>query len=217
MTWLRRLVARRQLERDLAAEIDAHLAERTDELVAEGVSRDEGHRRARREFGNVTAIEERGREVWRWATLENLWSDLRYGARQLRGAPAFTLATVLTLALGIGVNAAVFSVIDAVLLRPLPFSQSDRLVSVAPKDLRGGPHPVSLCYPTFFDFRRDNRVFESMASFREDQLTLTGRGAPLALVTKSSPPSFFTCSTCRWREGAASSRPRNDPARAWSC
>ena len=65
MTWLRRLVARRQLERDLADEIDAHLAERADELVAEGLTRDEAHRRARREFGNVTAIEERGREVWR--------------------------------------------------------------------------------------------------------------------------------------------------------
>jgi len=126
MTWLRRLVGRRQLARDLADEIDAHLAERTDELEAEGLPREEAHRRARCEFGNVTAIEERGREVWRWATLENLWSDLRYGARQLRGAPAFTLATVLTLALGIGVNSAVFSVIDAVLLRPLPFPQPDR-------------------------------------------------------------------------------------------
>ncbi len=191
MTWLRQLVGRRQLARDLADEIDAHLAERTDELEAEGLPREEAHRRARCEFGNVTAIEERGREVWRWATLENLWSDLRYGARQLRGAPAFTLATVLTLALGIGVNSAVFSVIDAVLLRPLPFPQPDRLVSVAPKDLRGGPHPVSLCYPTFFDFRRDNRVFESMASFREVQLTLTGRGVPLALVTAIVSSEFF--------------------------
>jgi putative ABC transport system permease protein len=191
MIWLRRLIGSRQLERDLADEIEAHLAERADELVAAGLARDEALLQARREFGNVTAIEERGRDVWRWATVENLWADLRYGARQLRGSPAFALAAILTLALGIGVNSAVFSVVDAVLLRPLSFPEPDRLVTVAPKDMRGGAHPTSLCYPTFFDFRRDNRVFKNIASFREDRLTLTGRGAPLSLATEIVSSEFF--------------------------
>ena len=191
MIWLWRLVRRRQLERDLADEIEAHLGERADELVMDGLSRQEALVRARREFGNVTAIEERGRDVWRWATIENLWADVRYGARQLRGSPAFSLATILTLALGIGVNSAVFSVVDAVLLRPLPFPQPDRLVSVASRDIRGGPHPTDLSYPTFFDFRRDNRVFESMASFRDAELTLTGRGAALSLRAEIVSHEFF--------------------------
>ena len=191
MIWLWRLLARRRLERDLADEIAAHLGERADELVAEGLSRDEALVRARREFGNVTAIEERGRDVWRWATIENLLADVRYGARQLRGSPAFALATILTLALGIGVNSAVFSVVDAVLLQPLPFPQPDRLVSVAPRDTRGSPHPAALCYPTFFDFRRDNRIFESIASFRDDQITLTRRGTPLSLAGEIVSSEFF--------------------------
>ena len=191
MIWLSRLVRRRQLERDLADEIEAHLGERADELVMDGLSRQEALVRARREFGNVTAIEERGRDVWRWATIENLWADVRYGARQLRGSPAFSLATTLTLALGIGANTAVFSVVDAVLLRPLPFPQPDRLVSVASRDIRGGPHPTDLSYPTFFDFRRDNRAFESMASFRDAELTLTGRGAALSLRAEIVSHEFF--------------------------
>ena len=191
MICLRQLVARRRLERDLADEIAAHLGERADEFVAEGLSRDEALVRARREFGNVTAIEERGREVWRWATIENLLADVRYGARQLRGSPAFALATILTLALGIGVNSAVFSVVDTVVLRPLPFPEPDRLVAVASRDIRGGPHPTELSYPTFFDFRRDNRVFESVASFRDAQLALTRRGAPLSLRAEIVSHEFF--------------------------
>jgi putative ABC transport system permease protein len=180
MNWIRRVIRRRQLERDLAEEIDAHLAERVDALVAEGLSCEEALGRARREFGNVTLIEEKGRDVWRWAWIEDGWSDVRYALRQLRAAPAFTLATIVTLALGLGANTAVFSVVNAV-IRPLPFPEADRLVSIQSVDYRDAPHPTSLSYPTFFDFRRDNRVFEHVVSFRDDQITLTGRGLPLQL------------------------------------
>ena len=146
MTWVRRLIGRRQLERDLTDEIEAHLAERADELVADGRSREEALLQARREFGNVTAIEERGREVWRWATIENLWADLRYGIRQLRGAPAFAAAAIVTLALGIGVNSAVFSVVDAVLLRPLPFAEPNSLVGGANRQARRPTRQALLPY-----------------------------------------------------------------------
>src|SRR5207244_12484280 len=106
--------------------------------------RDEAGRAARREFGNVTLLEERGREVWRWTILENLISDVRYGFRQLRKSPAFAAAAVVTLALGIGANTAVFSVVNAVILRPLPFPEPDRLVSVRSRYTRGAPTPAEL-------------------------------------------------------------------------
>src|SRR5258708_3835766 len=92
-----------------------------------GMSRDEAAAAARREFGNVTVLEERGREIWQWALLEGILRDLRLAARQLRRNPGFTLTVVLTLALAIGANTAVFSIVNALLIRPLPFPQPERL------------------------------------------------------------------------------------------
>src|SRR3954451_3305186 len=154
MIWLDRLIHRRRLERDLSEEIRQHLEEREEELVAGGMTRDAAWAAARRSFGNLTRIEEDGRAVWRWNRVEDLWADLRYASRQLRSTPSFAAAAMLTLAIGIGANAAVFSVVRAVLLRPLPFPAADRLVSVESVDVRGTPHATSLSYPTFFDFRR---------------------------------------------------------------
>jgi len=182
MNWIRQLVSRRQLARDLSDEIRQHIDEKTDELVQRGMSREEARRAARREFGNVTLLEERGREVWRWAILENLVSDIRYGFRQLRKSPAFAAAAILTLALGVGANTAVFSVVNAVILRPLPFSEPDRLVSVQSRDTRGAPHATELSYPTFFDFRTYNRVFEHIVSYRSTEFALTAVGTPVHLT-----------------------------------
>ena len=131
MNVLRRLLDRRRLERDLAEEIRQHLDEKIDELVAGGMPREQAVHAAHREFGNDTLLEERGREVWRWNLVEDAWADLRYAWRQWRRAPAFAIATLVTLALGIGANTFVFSVVNAVVLRPLPFPEADRLVSVA--------------------------------------------------------------------------------------
>jgi putative ABC transport system permease protein len=175
-------MSRRQLERDLSDEIREHLDEKAAELMTAGMSREEATRAARRDFGNVTLLEEHGREVWRWALVETFFSDLRYAFRQLRKSPAFTAAAVLTLALGIGANTAVFSVVNAVILRPLPYPEPERLVSLSSRDAHGLPH--SLSYPNFFDFRRLNRVFEHMVCFREDELALTGVGAPVHLSSE---------------------------------
>jgi predicted permease len=190
MNWIRQLVARRRLERDLAEEIDQHLAEKVDALVAAGVSRREARVAARRAFGNVTLAQERSRDVWHWASIEDVWADLRYGARQLRRTPSFAAAAIVTLAMGIGVNTAVFSLVYAIVLKPLDFPEPDHVVAVESLDIRDRPHPTSLSYHTFFEFRRAS-VFERMASYRETGMTLTGRSVPVQLDGQIVSCDFF--------------------------
>ena len=120
MSWIERLFRRRRMYDDLAEEIRAHLDERTDELVARGMSRSEARDAARRAFGNVTNLEERARETWQWPTIESFLMDARYALRQIRRAPAISAIIVLTLAVGIAATATVFSWTRAVLLDPLP-------------------------------------------------------------------------------------------------
>lgn len=110
-----------------------------------------------------------------------LFQDVRYGIRMLAKNPGFTLAAVLTLALGIGANTAVFSVVNTVLLKPLPYVQPDLLMHVESMWMRGAPHPNYLSYPDFFDFRAQNHVFEHLVTSRDTNLALTGVGSPVQL------------------------------------
>jgi putative ABC transport system permease protein len=116
---------------DVAQEIREHLLEKTAALVEAGMTPEAADLAARREFGSVTSIEEQSREAWGWRWLEDCASDLRFGARQLGRHPALALAAIVTLALGIGANTAIFTAVRTVLLRPLPFKESDRLVLVS--------------------------------------------------------------------------------------
>jgi putative ABC transport system permease protein len=165
MNWPRRTFGRRRIYGELAEEIRAHLDEKVEELVAGGMSREEAEHAARRDFGNVMFMEDRGREVWRWGRLENFLIDLRHAWRGLRKSPGFAVVAILTLALGIGANAAIFSVLDRALLRPLPYPHADRIV------LFGILVPAIDSRPALFSSAfvklRDGRTpFESMASWR---------------------------------------------------
>jgi predicted permease len=127
--------------------------------------------------------------------VQTLLQDLRYGLRILWKSPGFTVVAVLTLALGIGANTAIFSIVNGVLLRPLPFPKPDQLVAINEKDMRGempGGVVANTSYPDFFDWRAQNHVFENMATFRHAGYTLTGAGTPLHIDAEIVTANFFS-------------------------
>ena len=146
---------------DISVSIQEHLDERVDELMEDGMPRDEAERAARRDFGNVTLIQERSRETWQWSTLDSLRADLKYALRRLIKHPGFSVTAIMTLALGIGANVIVFSVLNALLLRPLNVSEPQRLYNV------GRRNSVSLyqSYPDYLDYRDRNRTFSGMIAY----------------------------------------------------
>ena len=178
MSWLKRLFIRRKIYGELSEEIRAHLDEKIEELVASGMSRKEAAAAARRAFGNVTLAKEHSREVWRWPSLEDFLTDIRFALRMLRNNPGFTSVAVLTLALGIGANTALFSVIDAVLLRPLPFRDPARLVAVRSVDIKDATQGGEISYPAFLDWRSQSHSFEAMSVWNTTSLTYTGGDLP---------------------------------------
>ena len=157
MSWLREFFTRRKIYSDLHEEIEAHIAEHVETLMAEGASRSEAERAARRAFGNVTRIEERGREAWIWPRTERLLSDLRFAFRKLKNSPGFALTAILTLALGIGANVVVFSILNGLLLRPLSVPQPENLVQIT-RGITSDWHS----YPDYRDFRDRDPSFSGM-------------------------------------------------------
>ena len=192
MTWLKQIMTRQRIFSDLSDEIAEHLAEKTEALVAGGMSREEAEYRAKREFGNVIRIEERGREAWMWPVAERLWADTRFAFRQLARNYGFAITTILTLALGIGATTAIFSLVNTVLLRPLPFPDQDRLVWLSQQDHSlPGVQPEPLSYPDYFDWRARNHTLDGIASYIQGGVTLEFHGESERLDAQTISSNFF--------------------------
>jgi len=166
MNWLKRIFSREKLYADLSDEIQEHLDEKIEELMANGMPEAEARLAARREFGNVLAIRERGREVWQFPAIESFFTDLRFGLRQLRKNPAFSAVAILTLAFGIGANTTVFSWISSVLLNPLPGATHPERV-VALEELAPDGESKRTSYLDARDFRDYLKQIDSMTVARE--------------------------------------------------
>lgn len=173
MNWLRHLFSRSRRYDDLALSIRAHLNEKIDELMEAGMPRREAETQARRAFGNVAHIEEVSREAWQWPTVESVLQDMKFSLRQFRKAPGFTAVVIVILALGIGANTTVFSIVDAVMLRPLPYDQPQRLVEVKASQKQHF-ESSDVSYPDFFDWRAQNRSFDHLLAYHDASFTLTG-------------------------------------------
>jgi putative ABC transport system permease protein len=181
MRWCQRLFRRARTERQLDAELRFHLEQQIADYIAAGMTPEEARRRARLEFGGLDQVKEECRDVGAARFIETLIQDIRYGLRQLRRNPGFTAIAVITLALGIGANTAIFSIVNAVLLRPLPFQDPARLVAIWEADERDASNIGPASYPDFFDWQAQNRVSKQMASFRPYSFTLVGTGRPMHL------------------------------------
>jgi putative ABC transport system permease protein len=171
---IRGIFAKRHIDADLEDEFAAHLDLLTEENIRRGMPRKEAHYAARREFGRVEQIKETYRERRGLPMLETLMQDLRYGARMLLKNPGFTAIAVLTLALGIGANTAIFSVVNSLLLTPPHYKQPDRLVMVWEQRPSGNWFQGTVSPANYFQWQDHNTVFEQMAVMYDDHLTLTG-------------------------------------------
>ncbi len=195
MRWFRQLFFRRRRYDDLTVSIEEHLAEKMEELTENGMSEQEAERTARREFGNVMLTKERSREVWQWPRIESIWADMKFAFRQLRKAPAFTATAVLTLSLGIAVNATMFSLVSAFLLPHLPGQNPQRVVVISSVNPDQGEfadtNPVSA--PNFLAWRSDRRVFAQMAAADDNRTaSLTWQRQPEAIHYAAVTPNYFS-------------------------
>ncbi len=191
MGWMR-YFRRARWDEEREREIQAYLEIETDENIARGMTPEEARYAARRKLGNPTLIRE---EIYRMNSLtfiESLWQDVRCGLRMLRKNAGFAMVAVLTLALGIGANTAIFSVIHAVLLSPLPYDHPDRITLVRESNPSKGFEQFSVSPPNYMDWKNAAGAFEQMASMSRGQFSYTGGTEPERLVGARVAASFFS-------------------------
>jgi putative ABC transport system permease protein len=174
---VRSLFRRKAVETELDDELRFHFEQQVEKYVNSGLTPDEALRRARIDFGGLSQVKEECREARGVQMMETLFQDVRYGLRMLRKSPGFTAVALLTLALGIGANTAIFSVVYGVLLRPLPYQDPSRLIVLNETTPRVGT--VSVSYPNFLDWRAQSRTFSKMATVESVAFNLAGPGSGL--------------------------------------
>jgi putative ABC transport system permease protein len=195
MTWRRPFPERSRRERDLDEEIQSHLNLAAQDRIRNGETPEHAAVSARREFGNTTLIKEVARDVWGWTWLDRTVHDLRYGFRSFSRTPGTTAVIVLTLALGIGASTAIFSIIDAVLLKPLPYRDSARLVAVWDREIHErATSKLFTPYRDFMEFQRSSQSFEQLggATWATSPMILTGRGPAKNVLAIPSTLGFFS-------------------------
>ena len=189
MRWFAQLFSRRRRYEDISVSIQEHIEERTEELMTDGIPRAQAEQTARREFGNSALLEQRSREVWQWSALESILADLKFTFRRLRKSPGFAATILLTLAIGIGANTAVFSVVNSVLLKPLPYPDSEQLVALwlnAPGagGLANFSTGLQLSASMYFTFSQQNRTSQSMGIWTPSTANVTGVAEPEEVRTE---------------------------------
>jgi putative ABC transport system permease protein len=184
------LFASRKRDRDFDQEVQSHLELLAERFAAQGMSRETAAAAARRQFGNTTLLQEERRELRTLVSLEDLGRDLRYALRVLFRNPGFTAVAVITLALGIGANTAIFSLVYAVLLRPLPYHDASRLVVLNETTPKVGN--VSVSYPNFLDWRAGSRTFKQMAAVHDISFNLSDVRQPESINGEAVSPNFLS-------------------------
>jgi putative ABC transport system permease protein len=186
------LFRRSRMEGEMDEELGAHIQNRAEDLIRSGISSPEAERRARLEFGGYQKFKEECREALGAHLFETLRQDVRFALRMLRKSPGFAAVAILSLGLGIGANTAIFSVVNAVLLRPLPYAKPGRLVFVPESNPKQGLSGFGMSYPTLMKLQEGNRVFSSITGFATHSLVLTGRGEPAEVRTVVVTLDFFS-------------------------
>ena len=188
---LRGITGRDGVERGLSEEIRFHLDQQTEKNIRAGMAPVEARRQAMIRFGGVERVKEDTRDEFRANLFEDFVRDIRYGLRALRRTPAFTAVAALTLALGIGANTAIFSVVNTVLLKPLPYPDADRLVFVWERNTAIGKDRDVAAPPNYLDWKSRNDVFEHLGAYRYGSFSLTGSGEPESLTAVTVSSSLF--------------------------
>ena len=181
---------RKRKASDFGAEIEAHIQLETERLQEQGLSYEDARTAARRAFGNVTNTQEHFYESSHLLWWDNFWQDIRYAARMLRKSPGFAVIAILTIALGIGATTAIFSVVDATLLHPLPYPHPEQLVTIQ-DDLPGvGARDVGISVPEWHDFQRSG-IFQYVSALGGGDTNLTGASEPARIRLLTIPPNYF--------------------------
>ncbi|HKV24932.1 MAG TPA: ABC transporter permease [Candidatus Acidoferrum sp.] len=191
MHWLARLFRKNQSEQQLDSELRFHLEKQIADSIAAGMPPEEARRRANLNFGGLESIKQQSRESRRAHFVETLFQDLRYAFRLLRKNPGFTLAAVITLALGIGANTAIFSIVNSVILRPLPYKNSSRMIEISAHSAMYPTFSLGISWINLRQIRAQASSLEQTAAYYQSDKTLTGTGEPAVLSIAFVTDGFF--------------------------